>query len=189
MTAFSDFVYFIKPVGMDGPIKIGWSKLPARRLLSLSVWSPFKLELLHVIPGSFALEQTIHRCLWRSHSHNEWFQSTDEVRAFVEKLLNGLPVEEAIDLSSATPRERRKYNYTPVQRQWLSYCHRIAHAVKRAEKQCGKRKFPCKPASEAMDRWRETDERPLDTEIALIEAFIDNPVKNGRSLSKMMRGA
>lgn len=31
----SSFVYFIKPVGMDGPIKIGFSKKPADRLLRL----------------------------------------------------------------------------------------------------------------------------------------------------------
>lgn len=34
-------VYFIKPIGMDGPIKIGCSDKPARRLITLAAWSPF----------------------------------------------------------------------------------------------------------------------------------------------------
>jgi hypothetical protein len=34
------YVYFIKPVGLPGPIKIGFSVNTRERLLSLGAWSP-----------------------------------------------------------------------------------------------------------------------------------------------------
>lgn len=46
-------VYFVKPVGMDGPIKIGCTTTPAARIESLTIWSPFPLEVLVTIPVVF----------------------------------------------------------------------------------------------------------------------------------------
>ena len=43
------YVYFIKPVGMEGPIKIGCSIMPTERLEGLAVWSPFPLEIVAAI--------------------------------------------------------------------------------------------------------------------------------------------
>ena len=40
------YVYFIKPIGMDGPIKIGCSVSPDRRRETLEWWCPFPLEIL-----------------------------------------------------------------------------------------------------------------------------------------------
>lgn len=54
------FVYFLKPVGMDGPIKIGCSEYPQRRLLNLMAWSPFPLELLAQIDGDESVERRFH---------------------------------------------------------------------------------------------------------------------------------
>ena len=60
MTPTTLQVYFVRPVGMRGPIKIGCSKLPENRIKSLMVWSPFELEIAVAIPGNFKLEKAIH---------------------------------------------------------------------------------------------------------------------------------
>jgi len=40
------YVYFIKPVGASGPVKIGHSHIPFERLNTQMNWSPVKLEMI-----------------------------------------------------------------------------------------------------------------------------------------------
>jgi hypothetical protein len=93
------YVYFVRPVGLPGPVKIGCSRVPEERLKYLSTWSPFPLEIAVTIPGDQTLEANIHDCLARSYSHLEWFHPTKEVMKLVDDLIAGTPLEEAIDLS------------------------------------------------------------------------------------------
>lgn len=102
------YVYFMKPVGMRGPIKIGFSEAPMQRLESLARFSPFELEIIATLPGTMALEVNIHSCLWRSHSHHEWFHPTDEVIGLVEAIKRGEAIEDAIDLSARRGSRSRK---------------------------------------------------------------------------------
>ncbi len=104
----SDYVYFVRPIGMRGPIKIGYSNYPQRRLGELFVWSPFPLEIVVTVPGTRKLELNIQECLVQSRSHQEWFHATDETIGLIEKLLDGIPVEEAIDLSARRGRMAAK---------------------------------------------------------------------------------
>lgn len=92
-------VYFIKPVGMNGPIKIGCSRLPEQRLESLTIWSPFPLEIAAAIPGSFRLEINIHDCFADDILHHEWFRATPRLLALIAALNRGIPIERAIDLN------------------------------------------------------------------------------------------
>lgn len=52
----ASFVYFVKPVGQDGPVKIGFSETPIDRLSTLMTWSPIPLEIAIAIPGDRELE-------------------------------------------------------------------------------------------------------------------------------------
>lgn len=36
----SRFIYFLRPIGWDGPVKIGCSNYPMLRLNALMAWSP-----------------------------------------------------------------------------------------------------------------------------------------------------
>ena len=81
------YVYFIKPVGLDGPIKIGSSDVPLRRLEDLMVWSPFPLELIGKTPGSTTDEFFLHTCFSDSHFHHEWFHFTPALRHAIDKML------------------------------------------------------------------------------------------------------
>ncbi|MCK1479302.1 GIY-YIG nuclease family protein [Bradyrhizobium sp. 197] len=81
-------VYFIKPVGMDGPIKIGITeKVPERRLKECGSWSPFPLEIIGSAPGRWEDEQFLHACLAEHHSHGEWFRAAPMVLAAMNTVI------------------------------------------------------------------------------------------------------
>lgn len=77
-------VYFLRPVGQIGPIKIGCSKLPPLRLETLTVWSPVRLELICSVPGSHKDEHTLHGMFRRHHVHGEWFGASKELLALID---------------------------------------------------------------------------------------------------------
>lgn len=85
----SGSVYFIRPVGMAGPIKIGYSICPAQRILDLHAQSPFPLELIGMIDGPPSLEGQVHNHLRDHWSHHEWFFPTDAVLSFVGMAISG----------------------------------------------------------------------------------------------------
>ncbi len=70
-------VYFIR-VGFDGPIKIGVSRDPERRLVQLQCGSADKLVLLGSVPGGFADEAAIHRYLADHRVQGEYFAPSPE---------------------------------------------------------------------------------------------------------------
>jgi hypothetical protein len=79
-------IYFIRPVGSDGPVKIGHSCYPASRLLTYLAWSPVPLEIAAVIElavpdgrarrrYAMSFERRFHN-RYRDHwSHHEWFNA------------------------------------------------------------------------------------------------------------------
>lgn len=85
---YPTLVYFIKPCGLDGPIKIGASKRPAIRVIDLAAWSPWPLELIGAIEGTTADERFLHRCFADCHSHREWFHSTPVLREAIRNILD-----------------------------------------------------------------------------------------------------
>lgn len=80
-------VYFIRPRGKRGPIKIGTSSVPENRLNSLTPWSPWPLEVMGAVPGSYSEESFLHQCFAASHQHGEWFKATPHVRGFIAKII------------------------------------------------------------------------------------------------------
>lgn len=109
--ASDKLIYFIKPIGMDGPIKIGCSKSPIGRALALSHWSPFPLEVIVEAEGNFKLERHLH-FIFRDHlKHSEWFHPCADLMAGIDRVKSGIPVEEAF---SVKRRHRKKYGHTVV---------------------------------------------------------------------------
>lgn len=95
------FVYFIRPVGQEGPVKIGCSAAPQRRVEDLAVWSPYPLEVAAASPGSLKIERQLHNIFRADHSHREWFRASPKLSALIEAVAGGATVAEAIDLSDA----------------------------------------------------------------------------------------
>ncbi|MGN6290422.1 MAG: GIY-YIG nuclease family protein [Sphingopyxis terrae] len=82
-------VYFIKPIGMDGPIKIGQSKSPATRARDLSRWSPFPLEVVAEIDGGRELEERFHAAFIDHHEHLEWFSAHTDILGAIASINAG----------------------------------------------------------------------------------------------------
>ena len=132
----TDFVYFIKPIGMDGPVKIGCSINPQSRLDTLMAWSPYPLEVAATVPGGYSLEANIHDCFAHLHSHREWFRADRQLTKAIRRLQAGAPIEQAIDLSKKTGNIRKTSKrggaaWSPLSRQKMSVHMRVRWAVKK----------------------------------------------------------
>jgi hypothetical protein len=173
------YVYFVRPVGADGPIKIGCSKMPVRRLKDLMTWSPVELEVILTVPGDFATERNIHDCLWNDHLHREWFGATPRVLAIVAKLKSGLPLAEAMDLSARDRSGEGKMRFSPERRVYLSYSHRVEWAQRKLS---GAGVWSCWAPSDVkaiMDRWSGfravTPVAPTPDEMLVLDAYLADP--------------
>lgn len=94
-------VYFLRPVGRDGPVKIGTSCEPRARLAAYQHWSPEPLELVAEIDGGHLVEQRFHAFFARDWLHHEWFAASPAMSATINAIRAG-----AFDLS-ALPRGAR----------------------------------------------------------------------------------
>lgn len=75
-------IYFVQE-DPDGPIKIGCSTDPSRRLNTLQTGQPRSLELLAVLPGDRELEKQIHERCARFCIRGEWFEPAQELLDFI----------------------------------------------------------------------------------------------------------
>jgi len=133
------FVYFVKPINHMGPIKIGSSTDVVARFARHCSSSPLPLEILVQIPGSWALERTLHEVFSYAHSHLEWFHPVDALLRGVHALRAGASVDVAFDLTKKTGSiyrtPQRLARFTPQYRERLSFNQRFArraHALFRA---------------------------------------------------------
>jgi hypothetical protein len=88
-------VYFIRPVGMQGPVKIGCSKAPDGRRITLETWSPFPLEIVAEIDGCMDDERRFHSLFRHQHKSREWFDWSPELQSVIDAINCG-----TFDLSS-----------------------------------------------------------------------------------------
>ena len=96
-------VYFIKPIGQQGPVKIGCSISPTGRLSTLSTWAPYPLELLAQIDGDRGIEQRFHTLFADQWLHREWFHWSAELQSVIDRINAGL-----FDVSSLPPHSPRR---------------------------------------------------------------------------------
>lgn len=78
-------IYFIQQ-GDNGPIKIGYSTNPEKRLQTLNTASPYPLKLLHTIQGGKNLEKELHARFADTQLDGEWFEDSEELLAYIEFL-------------------------------------------------------------------------------------------------------
>lgn len=164
-------VYFMKPIGMAGPIKIGCSDLPERRLRTYDIWSPFPLELLATAPGSFWHERALHWLFRGSHSHGEWFYVDQALLSVIDHVrLNGvLPPLEA---SPANAKSRRRNPGRPNSRVKSALTGRISSAERHAFGYWGKENRPAW-VSDAVASWQGPHTPPPTADlVAKLEAYI-----------------
>lgn len=118
------WVYFLRPVGMPGPIKVGVSVDPEMRLRGYNAIAPWELEIAATIPGDRSVEDRFHTLFAAHHSHHEWFNSAPEITAVIEALAAG-----AFDLSSLPQTKgspiRKKRVFSDLARKSASVQHRL----------------------------------------------------------------
>ncbi len=177
------FVYFIKPVGLSGPIKIGCSDYPALRLKTLMSWSPFELEIIATTPGGFDLERNLHECFFDLHQKGEWFVAGKRLLETIAALNDGAPIEAAVDLTD------RKGGIRKGQRRTLSentklrmrYAQRINGQLRSWRKKTGKQLREPDHVDEIMGRWRGhwkdpegTGIPPSPDQLKMVDDFLAN---------------
>jgi len=101
MTYDGKFIYFIRVLRDDGPVKIGCSIYPMNRLVSLTTWCPYPLEIAATVPGDFEVERKVQNCFADLHTHREWFLPDPRLLAAIDRLKAGAALEDAIDLTDA----------------------------------------------------------------------------------------
>lgn len=157
-------VYFIKPIGMTGPIKIGCSASPARRRRALETWSPFPLEIIAEIEGDYQLERRFHTLFAHLHERREWFVASPEIYGVVDAIEKG-----SFDIATLPPGKRID-NRGLVRPPWfskqMSYSLRTAHMQRRTGYRC--------PVSVYNMVAKGDQER-----IAAVERYLANPIAHG----------
>jgi len=79
-------VYFIQ-AGDRGPIKIGYSKDPMKRMKVLQQSNAKNLSLLGTIEGDKRKEWAIHNFLGFYKMKGEWFKSSEPILRFIYDLV------------------------------------------------------------------------------------------------------
>lgn len=103
-------VYFLRPAGCEGPVKIGCTIDLPGRLRSAACWSPFELEVLATIEGGYDLEHQFHALFAADHERLEWFSWSSRMDETVAAINAGtfdpsaLPEPEYIGLSKVMRR-------------------------------------------------------------------------------------
>ena len=183
-------VYFLKPVGMDGPIKIGSSFDPMKRLRTLSVWSPFPLELIGAVSGDCSDELFLHRHFADLHSHREWFRSSPLLRGTIEKILGGASFKNACaDIAEKGPIllriGKRNSDLPPDRLLFRDYSQRIRASL-RAMRRGGDWRYAPAEITNIIDAWRCDGGPPIiptPDQIAQLDEYLSDPAKHSvRSL-------
>lgn len=178
-------VYFIRPVGQLGPIKIGSSNSPVDRLATLAAWAPMPLEIIAAVPGTMKDEFWLHDCFADRHSHREWFNPDLKMLEAIEAVRASGSLDAIRDLKPVgnIRANRPKRLWTDDQRRRVSYNHRVERARKRIS---GDDFYYSAPddINVIISKWcgwhgYKIRTIPTDAEIARLDAFIADPLANG----------
>lgn len=171
-------VYFLRPVGQDGPVKIGCSSAPANRLETFAAWSPVTLEIAASAPGGYAEEQRLHNAFAAQHSHGEWFHASPDLTLLVERVAAGDDFAVILDGLSFTGSIKKKILRKPWsdgRRAYHRELMRVHWAEKRAEALRGESLWAPDGVNSAINALHREDRVPTAEEQASIDALVADP--------------
>jgi len=73
-------IYFVKA---NDRVKIGYAVNPLSRIKSIQTSSPYKLEVLLIIEGTYEVERELHKLFHEYRRTGEWFEYGDRLESFV----------------------------------------------------------------------------------------------------------
>lgn len=123
----SAHVYFIRPEGERGPVKIGCSFYVETRFDTFQTWSPVTLELAATIKGDAVLERRFHALFMADFWRGEWFNASDRMDAVIEAVRAGTFDVSTLPPPASVPRKR---DWTPA----VKDAHRVTCRLNRLEK-------------------------------------------------------
>lgn len=88
-TAAPRTIYFIRPVGCPGHVKIGCSIHPETRRRQLQTEAGRPLEIIAQIAGSLDDERRIHSLFWHDHIRREWFNLSPILQLLIDAVRRG----------------------------------------------------------------------------------------------------
>src|SRR5687768_8375875 len=77
-------IYFVQEVGGERLVKIGFSDLPDRRVITVKSKHSQDVDVLAVIDGGRPVERMLHKQLEADRVRGEWFRPTDSVLQIVK---------------------------------------------------------------------------------------------------------
>jgi hypothetical protein len=165
-------VYFIRPIGMQGPIKIGCSIAPDGRRSSLETWSPFPLEIVAEIEGIRLLERRFHALFREQHRSREWFAWSPELQRVMDEVAAGtFDVDTLPDPQGLRPRNR-KVKWSEASRRRASLNSRVRNTSRKHNRYLPR----------GIDSYRAHDD---PAKVAAMEAFVADPFANGISRAEL----
>lgn len=169
-------VYFMKPVGMPGPIKIGCSNAPENRLAHLASWSPFPLEFNGTVHGCIADEMFMHDCFADLHTHHEWFPHSEELRIAIDEVIAAgtVSVLHGKLEPKGSIRKSRKSGWTPSLRLRASLAGRI-RSVERVTYSDTHRFIMPDDVHRILRTWLQTKKTPNDADLKRLMEVADDP--------------
>lgn len=93
-------IYFIK---QGEHVKIGFTNSLKKRLHTLQVSSPVKLEVIGLVKGEKEDEKNYHNTFRHINSNGEWFLYTDEIKNFTDSLDKDLMWKHGFTDEKTTP--------------------------------------------------------------------------------------
>lgn len=171
-------VYFMRPVGADGPVKIGCSTMVEERLRAMSPWAPFPLEIAARIPGDFALEGRFHKKFIADRIHGEWFAASAELTDTIASVALGTFDTESLPTGARENWWTRKgVEYSPERRKGLSLRARLRNLRHKTGM--------CPPADldAAADTFEALPRADRDLAERRILHFLEAPIDRGAVLS------
>jgi len=96
-------VYFIHAPEI-GRVKIGYSLDASVRMRRMQPESPCALVLLGIVEGTLWKEYTLHEMFDAEWVHNEWYQCSDRLMAWINRAISG----EQPDIEVSLTQSRRR---------------------------------------------------------------------------------
>lgn len=167
------WVYFIRPIGQEGPVKIGCSQVPEDRLRHYLPWCPYPLEIAVKVRGGFSLEAQFHAAFSNTHLHHEWFGPSAELSRAIGELIGG-SFDYATLPSDVRPLGHR--NRPPATAEFRAGMG-LAHRLRHAQDATGLR-APASVEAAARDA-RSTIGAEHDRCVKVVELYLANPIAHG----------
>jgi hypothetical protein len=124
-------IYFVRPIGAYGPVKIGIANDVQQRLNILTAQSPLLLEIAAAMEGGKEIECRLHERFISQQSHYEWFHWSPDLQEVIDAINDGsFDAASLPEARGTAPTQRGKKSlWAPERRAWLAKPTNVSRGV------------------------------------------------------------